>query len=344
MPSKAHSVTGSVIVILTFALGSKMAKGVPSELQAERYDATRIIITWVDSAPVDIYVGPSADAAFRDAKPVTVGNRDGRYLATVAADGRPYFLLRDRIDGRIVRVSERLQPLEQGSNFRDLGGYAAAGGKHVRWGLIYRSGATPLLTDRDIRYLSSLRLSAMIDLRSVQERELAPTRLTGAGIRYLALDYEFDEMPQSYMEALTRLAPQFRIIFTELLSHKGPILYNCTAGQDRTGIATALILAALEVPRATILRDYDLSTTYRHPEYEMPAVDPSAGINNSLAQFAAETRSTKPPPLYTETGRSMLAEMLDETDRRWGSVDKYLAKELAVDASELVQLRHYYLE
>ena len=44
---------------------------------------------------------------------------------------------------------ERLIVLERSSNFRDLGGYPAAGGKHVRWGMIYRTAAMPMLTEAD---------------------------------------------------------------------------------------------------------------------------------------------------------------------------------------------------
>ena len=37
-------------------------------------------------------------------------------------------------------------PIEGTHNFRDIGGYATANGRHVRWGMIYRSGASALLT------------------------------------------------------------------------------------------------------------------------------------------------------------------------------------------------------
>jgi protein-tyrosine phosphatase len=48
-----------------------------------------------------------------------------------------------------------------------------AGGKHVRWGMIYRSGATPLLTDGDVQTVAGLNLAGVVDLRSSEERQLA---------------------------------------------------------------------------------------------------------------------------------------------------------------------------
>ncbi len=61
------------------------------------------------------------------------------------------------------------------------------------------------------------------------------------------------------------LAPQMRLLFNTLKRGEGPIEYNCSAGQDRTGFATALILSALGVPRETIYKDYLLSVKYRQP-------------------------------------------------------------------------------
>ena len=39
--------------------------------------------------------------------------------------------------------------------------------------------------------------------------------------------------------------PQHRALFQDLLKGEGAVLYHCTAGKDRTGVATALILSAL---------------------------------------------------------------------------------------------------
>src|SRR3546814_13513140 len=94
----------------------------------------------------------------------------------------------------MIRVAERALPLEHGSNFRDIGGYPAAGGKHVRWGMIFRSGGTPLLNDADEQRIGALKLGAMVDLRSSEERVLAPTRIYG--VRYPAVGYSMGTMSE----------------------------------------------------------------------------------------------------------------------------------------------------
>ena len=75
--------------------------------------------------------------------------RTERPRCAVGPNNRPYFLLRDTTDSSVTRVAERLVPLKLGPNFRDIGGYAGTGGRHVRWGLIYRAGATPMLSAQD---------------------------------------------------------------------------------------------------------------------------------------------------------------------------------------------------
>lgn len=329
------------IVLIT---GAPRANGAVAGSNVQRFDRDHVFITWIDSAPVDVYLTDRPDRNIEAAKVLSEANRDGRHMAAVTADKRHYFILRDRTDGDLVLVSERLLPLERGSNFRDIGGYKAADGKQVRWGLIYRSGATPLLSDHDVAYIRALGLQSMIDLRSTEERQLAPTRLGNQGIRYSAVDYSLSDISGNYEYLLTALAPQYRALFRELVSNKGPMSYNCTGGQDRTGVATALILSALGVPRDTILDDYHLSTADRRPQYEMPALDPGRYAHNPAALLFAKYRLLKPAPLYSADGRSLLAALFDAVDARWGSVDNYITRELGVGPEELALLRANYLE
>src|SRR3546814_12094115 len=77
-----------------------------------------------------------------------------------------------------------------------------------------------------------------------------------------------------YRDFPQQLVPQLRVLFDTLLAKEGPVVYNCSAGQDRTGFATAMIMSALGVPREVIYKDYLLSTGYRKPLYELPKIDP----------------------------------------------------------------------
>src|SRR5262249_37418886 len=139
--------------------------------------------------------------------------------------------------------------------------------------------------------------------------------------------------PNHYREWLTSLAPQYRDIFKSLLKGKGAVSFHCSAGQDRSGVAAALILSALGVPRDVIFADHPLPTAHRPPESEMPPIDPSKSPGNVVATGYAHMQATgvpKPKPLYDASGVAYLQQTFDEIDAHWGSVDNYLDKQLGV--------------
>lgn len=346
--------------LLGLATGALAAIDSP---RVERAAPDKVIVRWKSEHPVDVFLAVRPDVAPTRARLVAPADMDGVYQADWTDPARPYVILRDKADGQIVRVAERLLSLERGSNFRDVGGYPGANGKHVRWGLIYRTAAMPMLTDADYRQISALDIREDIDLRSTEERVIAPDHLgERTTARYFAIDYPgasiFGRLSTPvgaksgsadlYREWLTSLAPQYREIFRELLRHDGAVAYHCSAGQDRTGLATALILLALGVPRDVIFEDYHLSTADRRPENEIPPLTPGEYPGNIVADFYLKLRAAGVPmkarPLYDANGQPLLQHSLDEINARWGSVETYLDKELGVDKAAIARLRALYLE
>jgi protein-tyrosine phosphatase len=270
-----------------------------------------------------------------------------------------------RVDLRRVAM-DRLLTLERGSNFRDLGGYPAADGRTVRWRRIFRSAALPVLTVEDFARLSELGVATVVDLRSSDERELSPVRWAD-GVRCIAMDYPasllFNEASFHIDDPIgiqshglhevfpTLLQPQFKQMFESLRAGAAPLVVYCMAGQDRTGIAIALILTALGVSRDVILEDYHLSTTHRRPENEIPpgAIDKYAG-RNVVADFFVRAlekggrRALAPRPLYNRHGETRLVDALRAIEAGWGGVPEYLAEALGVDAAATADLRRVYLE
>lgn len=322
----------------------------PTDARVERDASGALVARWTATGPIDVLVADRADVPASKARVVALADRDG----SEAIDGtapRTYVLLRDRQSGKVVRLAERLVPLAGGSNFRDIGGYEAAGQRHVRWGLIYRSGGSALLTDADLGRIGALGLANMVDLRSDEERVLAPSRIDGTP--YAAYGYSMAKlgftggMEAGYRGMPTMLKPQLRLVFAKLLRGEGPLVYNCSAGQDRTGFVTAMILSALGVARPTIIADYHLSTRYRRPENEMPRIDPAVAASNPVAAMFASYQKVpnqQPQPLKTADGKAFLSFALDEIDSRWGSVDGYLKAELGIGPREIRQLRALYTE
>jgi len=343
------------IILLGGVAGSAGAR--VSDATALRGEDGQVTLRWTASGPVDVLQASTPDARIAAATPVSMRDADGTASVRPGPSDRPYFLLRDTKDGSVTRVAERLVPLQQGSNFRDIGGYPGAGGKHVRWGLIYRSGATPMLSAQDQTTVSGLHLKQMIDLRSDEERVLAPTKIDG--VTYTAYGYSMQRLfegmrapagaPQNgaalYRGLPLMLAPQMKLLFAALLSRQGAIEYNCSAGQDRTGFATAMILSALGTPRDVIVRDYLLSPTLRRPQWEMPPINPAMFPDNPVAKvFAANGAARQAQPLVDEQGRAFLLGAFEEVDSKWGSPEGYLRQVVVLRSADLAALRASYLE
>ncbi|MBU6165120.1 MAG: tyrosine-protein phosphatase [Alphaproteobacteria bacterium] len=327
-----------------------------ADARVER-DGDSLIVRWTSARPVDVRTSTAPDAPARAATLVSPADGDGQHRIAAPAGQRLYVLLKERGTGQWLRVAERLLPLEAGSNFRDIGGYPAAGGRHVRWGLIYRSAGQPLLTAVDQAQIARLGLANLVDLRSAEERRLAPTRIQN--IRYNAVGYSMAAlMPAAsatpirngavlYRGFPTLLAPHLRLVFDRLLNDRGGLAYNCSAGQDRTGFVTAMILSALGVPRDAIMADYALSADLRRPEFEMPRIDPAVAASDPVARMFAGYQSpqaARPTPLVEADGTPFLAGAFAEIMEKYGSVDAYLAREAGLTPARRKALQAAYLE
>lgn len=321
----------------------------PTDALVERSSPTELTVRWTSVDPVDVLISNQAAIEPASAAMVSARDSDGKQVIANATPARTYILLRNTRTGESTEVAERLLPLDGGSNFRDLGGYPAADGKHIRWGKIFRSGGQAMLTASDLEKVQQLNLANLVDLRSDEERLLAPTKIDG--VAYTAVGYSMMKLSISGgMEAVYRgfpsmIAPQLRQTFAKLLRGEQPLAYNCSAGQDRTGFVSAMILSALGTPRDTIFADYHLTTALRKPENEMPPIAPALAATNPVAAMFASYQkmpAAKPTPLFTADGKSFLSFSMDEIDQKWGSIDAYLEVEIGLTKADIARLRSLY--
>jgi len=258
-------------------------------------------------------------------------------------------------------VYERLLPLEGGNNFRDLGGYITQDNKVVKRGQIFRSGLMTGLTSPDQEMLARLGINTVVDFRSREELDLFPNHWAkNVGLNFINHDYSLTEISSRMFDASGKkvsvhilyenfpalLKPQFTLLFRHLLEGSTPLVFNCSAGQDRTGIAAALILRTLGVAWETILEDYHLSTRFRRPDIETAGVDfnDHAGSNAFADMMLRYGHGNKKPlPLLTEDNMPYLHFAFTQMEKSHGSVEDYLASEVGVDRAAVAELRANYL-
>lgn len=257
----------------------------------------------------------------------------------------------------VVAAHQRVLPLEGGQNFRDLGGYRTRDGRTVRWGLLYRSGSMHWLTEKDFAYLDRLGIRTVCDFRDTNERTAEPVNWPkGQAPAILADDYKLDLggiglgapgqplTPERARQMIAALYPrmlvqfngQYRRMFGELLAGRVPLAFNCSAGKDRTGIAAALVLTALGVPRETVIEDYLLTNRYFDPTKIVKKDD----------QASRQWKRLPPEVLRMLMGadRSYIEAALDVMDRHAGGAQGYLRDELELSATDVAKLRHLYTE
>lgn len=175
-------------------------------------------------------------------------------------------------------------------NFRDLGGLPLRAGGTTTSGVFFRADALHALSPRGVEQLTASPVEVVVDFRTGVERDTARDRLPHARhLRELHLPLLEGAMSHIAEETLAAHAlgdhtaagraaekalanlPTLGGMYSGMLEHgasvfarvarllaEGPggVLVHCTAGKDRTGVATAVILDAVGVERDAIVADY----------------------------------------------------------------------------------------
>ncbi|PTR26609.1 protein-tyrosine phosphatase [Rhodococcus sp. OK519] len=227
-----------------------------------------------------------------------------------------------------LTIADRSLHLEGAPNARDVGGYTTSDGRTVRTGLVFRSDALDRVTPADLATLERLRVREVDDLRTVLERTALPDRVP-AGATYNVDDVlggspltTLVDLPAAYRDfvfgpsANTGFAAVFKDV-RDITHSGGSVLYHCSAGKDRTGWTTAVLLTLLGVDRATVNADYLLSNYYRNTS----ETDPIDGVSLSLLDTSFRA-----------------------ADERYGSFDGYVRWGLGLTDQDVAAIKATMLE
>lgn len=289
-----------------------------------------------------LYASPAADSIDLS-RPILKGKNAGTFPLDVPRDARSYFMVVTP-DGSGI-LAERQLPMTGGYNYRDMGGLRTKEGRYVKWGKVFRSDDMHNLTPADLSYLSSIPIVSVVDFRSGPEIQADPDKIPGSAkghyiysitpgdLRKLATSGKLPDKEQMIkaMEDINVLlvtdkdaVEQYRKFFGLLQDEeKIPLLFHCTAGKDRTGMATALFLASLGVDEEIIMEDYLSSNAYLGDKYgklaaQYPALEPLLTVNKE----------------YLQAG-------LDRIRQDYGSVEEYLTGTLGVDTGKMKEMYLY---
>ena len=250
-------------------------------------------------------------------------------------------------------------------NFRDIGGYGGADGRTVRYGKVYRSPLIQKLSDAELATLRGLDIRYICDLRGDPERKKAPNAWVEEPMPLLRhLDIGMDVragadvllsmitadptvngvrrmMTFTYSMLPTAFEGKLGPVLDDILAgNQFPMLIHCTAGKDRTGFMTALLLLTLGVPLDNVQHDYALTEKYTDMDRMMAA---SAAYLKDIVgdRVTADTEMLR---LLCGTSPDYLNAALGAIEKDYGSVENYLAQTAGFDAAKREKLRALLLE
>jgi protein-tyrosine phosphatase len=333
-------------------------------IKITRINDNKINISWKSEKElnqVKIYWNKTPEINGIEEYVTTVEGEDTVIFHDPDTKRRNYFIL--KAEGYVSEiVAEVLIPFKGTSNFRDIGGYKTKDGRKVKWNIFYRSDELAGLTEEDIEYLKSLSIKTILDYRSKGEVNAKPDPLI-EGIENINIsgiksfdnnDVNFDMFSlikeSKSLKALGNLEDLLKTCYIDMVfdnkafkklmeyieyPDKMPIVQHCTAGKDRTGIGSALILLALGVPEETVIEDYLLTNLYRFNMNE--------ALFKSLGNFVMDDDRKEIFKVFMEVRKEYIESALNTIKERYGSIDKYLEKEYGLNTEKRTTLQQNYL-
>lgn len=260
--------------------------------------------------------------------------------------------------------------LKSVQNARELGGYPAADGKRIKHGLLLRTGNLSEISAEDIRALKeSFRLQDIIDFRMEAELPGADDpRIDGAAYHHLNVietaDFDSGDAGADFsaLDAIEiiRLTLQSGMLnekmyigfltgergkrayaeFFRILLGAQPdraVLWHCTSGKDRTGLAAMLLLSALGAEEETVIDDYLLTNAYNAQRI--------AGTKQYLRAKGCDSDFCDRAVLvFDAVDERYMRTALAFLKQEYGSAAGYLCDELHLSQKDIELLKARYLE
>lgn len=158
------------------------------------------------------------------------------------------------------------------NNMRDLGGYCNKEGKVIKFNRFIRSNLPYEMTNQEINYLLNNKINTIIDLRRKDEAERKKNCLDREEFNYYNINVKSNKCPKleedipiGYMKTISD-KETISQIFHIIANSKDGVLFNCTAGKDRTGVVAMLLLLLADVYDDDIIADYSISYIYIRDE------------------------------------------------------------------------------
>lgn len=246
--------------------------------------------------------------------------------------------------------------LEGTHNTRDLGEITNKYGKILQSNKLFRSDKLSELTKNDIKKIKELGIERIIDFRSEKEKSREPNVII-KDIEYLDFSINADKninkelipvlrnesnkdinsfLIEANIDFVNIYSNIFKKFLKLIINEPKPTLFHCSAGKDRTGFATLLILYLCDVSLDVIITDY-LKTNEYIKESIPYQIENVSRIFNIEPQYRERII-----PLLT-VNKNYINAALTEIYKKYDSIDNYLVNELLITENDKTKLQNYLL-
>jgi len=242
--------------------------------------------------------------------------------------------------------------IEKSPNFRTYNSLKNKEGKTFKPSALFRSGSISSLTNADKEKILNLKLNTIVDFRTDFEISREPDDTLGLSVKSIRIpmgnisressmtmfsvlnnanstETTVDSMMLSFYKNFSESVASYKAFFNVLLQPDSKILFHCSAGKDRTGIASALLLTALDFDQQTIFEDF-LRSNEAVKSIDLEKMK-MYGIPEKYAMILMKVK-----PDY-------LKEAIIKINDKYGSVEKMMATELGIGSKEKELLKSKYL-
>ena len=243
--------------------------------------------------------------------------------------------------------------------YRDLGGIRNRENKIIKENVLIRSGNLSKISGNDLKQLKKLPVHKIIDLRTEQEKSEKPDKKIGHAEylhipifndKTLGITYEKDIQLKDLLSELPDMANLYRTMVTSAYSvgqlrkiineiinaNAYPVLFHCTAGKDRTGIVTMLLLSMLDVNEDEIFEDY-------LKENERNRLKRNFLYSVVLLMTGDRLLAKKVKNFYT-ADEEYLKAAIEAINEKYGNVGNFIRNELGVSDRQKEAFKRQVLE
>lgn len=243
-------------------------------------------------------------------------------------------------------------------NFRDIGGCKSSDGRVVKEGLFFRSANLVNLSKNDLQMLKDLNIKTIFDFRDESEILSSPSDIV-ENINYIRIpampqlksniaqlgsikemmenmfdkNNAFELLKEAYYNLPVNNPAYKKLVKLMQNDSNLPILMHCTAGKDRTGVGSAIILMILGVNRSSIVEDY------------LKSNQSAKDSINEILSVQPELKNVPKDKLKYIFGvnETYINEVFKRIDTDFDSTEDYLLKEFNLTKDDIKNLQSKYL-